>query len=100
MPPGTGHKLSNCAQSVLFPINRAGGRTRIEFALVDPQKLKANGQCFIVEAEIVFAIRCGGQWPPFQTGIHFHPSDEVHRPLARFYRRLADVMSVYRTSAC
>ena len=36
-----------------------------------------------VEAEIVFGIRCGGQWPSFQTEIHFYPSEEVHRRLAK-----------------
>lgn len=27
-----------------------------------------------VEAEIVYLIRMNGQWPQFQTEIHFHPS--------------------------
>jgi hypothetical protein len=27
-----------------------------------------------VEAEVVFLIRSAGQWPEFQTEIHFHPS--------------------------
>ncbi|HMB82478.1 MAG TPA: hypothetical protein VKI40_00360 [Terriglobales bacterium] len=35
-----------------------------------------------VEAEVVFLIRCAGQWPPYQTEIHFHPSSAVHRDLA------------------
>jgi hypothetical protein len=35
-----------------------------------------------VEAEIVFAIRTAGQWPAFQTEIHFYPSDESQRQLA------------------
>ena len=35
-----------------------------------------------VEAEVVFLIRCAGQWPPFQTEIHFHASDPVHRQVA------------------
>lgn len=35
-----------------------------------------------VEAEVVFLIRCGGQWPECQTEIHFHPSTEVHRNAA------------------
>lgn len=35
-----------------------------------------------VEAEVVFLIRCAGQWPPDQTEIHFHPSSPVHRELA------------------
>lgn len=36
-----------------------------------------------VEAEIVYLIRhrCG-QWPAFQTEIHFYESSEVHRTVA------------------
>jgi hypothetical protein len=36
-----------------------------------------------VEAEVVHLIRCAGQWPKYQTEIHFHPSDEAHRAAAR-----------------
>jgi hypothetical protein len=36
-----------------------------------------------IEAEVVFAIRSGGQWPPFQTEIHFYASDANHRRLAK-----------------
>ncbi len=43
-----------------------------------------------VEAEVVFLIRSAGQWPEFQTEIHFHPSTPVHRKVA------ADIMSHYR----
>jgi hypothetical protein len=35
-----------------------------------------------VEAEIVFLARLAGQWPPGQTEIHFHPSNERHREVA------------------
>lgn len=35
-----------------------------------------------VEAEVVFLIRCAGQWPMFQTEIHFHPSTQIHRDTA------------------
>lgn len=35
-----------------------------------------------IEAEIVFLIRSKGQWPKFQTEIHFHPSEPRHRELA------------------
>jgi len=35
-----------------------------------------------VEAELVYLIRKAGQWPLFQTEIHFHPSTEVHRAVA------------------
>jgi hypothetical protein len=36
-----------------------------------------------VEAEVVFLIRSAGQWPLHQTEIHFHPSTEEHRQIAR-----------------
>ncbi len=36
-----------------------------------------------IEAEIVYLIRQQGQWPKFQTEIHFHESSEEHRALAR-----------------
>lgn len=32
-----------------------------------------------IEAEVVYLIRQAGQWPRFQTEIHFHPSTNVHR---------------------
>ncbi len=35
-----------------------------------------------VEAEVVFLVRCSGQWPECQTEIHFHPSRAEHRELA------------------
>jgi hypothetical protein len=35
-----------------------------------------------VEAEVVFLIRCAGQWPLHQTEIHFHPSTSTHRDVA------------------
>lgn len=35
-----------------------------------------------IEAEVVFLIRCSGQWPPGQTEIHFHQSETVHRDIA------------------
>ena len=35
-----------------------------------------------VEAEVVYLIRSAGQWPEFQTEIHFHPSTPVHRKVA------------------
>jgi hypothetical protein len=43
-----------------------------------------------VEAEVVFLIRSGGQWPLHQTEIHFHPSTTRHRRIAnqvaRYYK--------------
>jgi hypothetical protein len=35
-----------------------------------------------VEAEVVFLIRSAGQWPKYQTEIHFHPSSPRHREVA------------------
>lgn len=45
-----------------------------------------------VEAEVVFLIRCAGQWPMYQTEIHFHPSTQVHRDVA------ATIISRYKMS--
>lgn len=42
-----------------------------------------------VEAEVVFLIRSAGQWPMYQTEIHFHPSTEMHQEIA------AKIMSHY-----
>lgn len=36
-----------------------------------------------VEAEVAFLVRCAGQWPLYQTEIHFYPSTEAHRRQAR-----------------
>ena len=35
-----------------------------------------------VEAEVVFLIRDAGQWPAYQTEIHFHQSTTIHREIA------------------
>jgi len=35
-----------------------------------------------IESEIVFLIRQSGQWPLFQTEIHFHESNADHRRVA------------------
>ena len=35
-----------------------------------------------IEAELVYLIRTLGQWPAYQTEIHFHPSQQVHHDLA------------------
>ena len=45
-----------------------------------------------VEAEVVFLIRSAGQWPEFQTEIHFHRSEPIHREIA------ARIISHYRAS--
>ncbi len=46
-----------------------------------------------VEAEVVFLIRSAGQWPEFQTEIHFHRSEAVHREIAR------QIMAHYRLAS-
>jgi len=43
-----------------------------------------------VEAEVVFLIRAAGQWPEFQTEIHFYPSSPRHREVA------AEIMARYK----
>lgn len=45
-----------------------------------------------VEAEVVYLIRRSGQWPIFQTEIHFHPSNERHREVA------AEIFAIYSNS--
>ncbi len=35
-----------------------------------------------IEAEVVFLIRRAGQWPAYQTEIHFHASRPCHRQMA------------------
>ncbi|MCC6285547.1 MAG: hypothetical protein IT439_09655 [Phycisphaerales bacterium] len=42
-----------------------------------------------IEAEIVFLIRQSGQWPMYQTEIHFHESNADHRRIA------AEIMAHY-----
>jgi hypothetical protein len=46
-----------------------------------PEGVVEDNKLFIetIEAEIVFLIRQAGQWPRFQTEIHFHESKEEHR---------------------
>lgn len=44
-----------------------------------------DGDCLdieTVEAELVYQIRQVGQWPAYQTEIHFHRSTEIHRQMA------------------
>jgi hypothetical protein len=36
-----------------------------------------------VEAEVAYLVRKQGQWPAFQTEIHFYPSRAVHRRAAK-----------------
>ena len=47
-----------------------------------------------IEAEVVFLLRQQGQWPKFQTEIHFHQSDRIHRELAE------QIVSHYRSASC
>jgi hypothetical protein len=52
-----------------------------------------------VEAEVVFLIRCAGQWPRGQTEIHFHPSEKEHRDLAAKIVKLIGVTSEMSAAA-
>jgi len=47
-----------------------------------------------VEAEVVFLVRSAGQWPLYQTEIHFHPSTSVHRDIA------ASIIRHYMAQTC
>ncbi len=48
----------------------------------DAQSEKMSLDIETIEAEVVYLIRKAGQWPIFQTEIHFHPSNEEHRAVA------------------
>jgi|SRR5450759_2007562 len=50
---------------------------------VDPTSNPPDLDIETLEAEIVFLIREKGQWPRYQTEIHFHPSTPEHRDAAR-----------------
>lgn len=43
----------------------------------------ARDELETIEAEVVHLIRSEGQWPAFQTEIHFHESDDRHRAAAK-----------------
>jgi hypothetical protein len=49
-----------------------------------------------VEAEVVFLIRQTGDWPEFQTEIHFHRSTEIHRRLAAGIMKHYEVLQARR----
>lgn len=49
----------------------------------DAPAVNAHLDMETVEAEVVFLARFAGQWPEGQTEIHFHPSNEIHRELAK-----------------
>ena len=48
----------------------------------DPRDKNSMLDIETVEAEVVHLIRQSGQWPQYQTEIHFHPSNETHRAAA------------------
>jgi hypothetical protein len=50
---------------------------------LDPPPDKPMLDLETIEAEVAFLIRQAGQWPKFQTEIHFHPSTEEHRAIAK-----------------
>lgn len=45
----------------------------------DPTKQRGCLDMETIEAEVVYLIRQAGQWPRFQTEIHFHESSDEHR---------------------
>jgi len=44
---------------------------------------KAIRELETIEAEVAYIVRKQGQWPAFQTEIHFYPSRAAHRRAAR-----------------
>jgi len=60
----------------------------------DPPAEKADRDIETVEAEIVFLVRQAGQWPAYQTEIHFHASTQVHRDAAANIWRAVTQMKV------
>ncbi|CAB3797387.1 hypothetical protein LMG28138_04236 [Pararobbsia alpina] len=48
----------------------------------DPPEQRPCLDIETIEAEVVYLIRKAGQWPLFQTEIHFHESSEEHRTWA------------------
>ena len=48
----------------------------------DPPAAKPSLDIETIEAEVLFLIRSAGQWPLYQTEIHFHPSTPEHRQIA------------------
>ena len=73
--------LTGDVGSIVFP----GEKRRItwDFLKDFPEGVKGDDYYFTVEAEMVYLIRRSGQWPRFQTEIHFHPSEEHHRKVAK-----------------
>ncbi|MCC6739556.1 MAG: GIY-YIG nuclease family protein [Planctomycetia bacterium] len=59
-------------------------RDVIVFVWSHPKRSKAaEVEMETIEAEVVHLIRAEGQWPEFQTEIHFHISKRHHREAAR-----------------
>lgn len=48
----------------------------------DPPEQRPCLDMETIEAEVVYLIRQAGQWPLFQTEIHFHASNDEHRQWA------------------
>lgn len=68
------HKIAEATLSIWFQEDSQDGST---------QDIET------IEAEVVFLARCTGQWPLYQTEIHFHQSDETHRSVAaKIWREL------------
>lgn len=68
-----------------------GGQANLDIWAHDNAEGRNERDIETVEAEVVFLIRQQGQWPEFQTEIHFYPFAEVHRRVA------AEIFQHYRS---
>lgn len=63
---------------------KVGSRAQVAvWSLADGSHPQPKQLLETVEAEVVFHIRAEGQWPKWQTEIHFHESTESERSMAR-----------------
>lgn len=58
----------------------------------DPPEQRPCLDVETIEAEVVYLIRQAGQWPLFQTEIHFHASNDEHRQWASTIIETYDLM--------
>ena len=55
---------------------------RGSWCMLHPSWQQVSPLSRVTTLKVVFLIRCRGQWPRYQTEIHFHQSSAVHRDLA------------------
>jgi hypothetical protein len=53
-----------------------------------------------IEAEVVYLIRDGGQWPRYQHEIHFHISSQEHREAAEKIFQCYKILSLEAVGRC